>query len=215
MNTGSTSFIRSALSLSLVAAAGTTLLTGVNHLTAERIEQQERRVILEQLGQIIPADRYDNVLQDDCFSFSDEASFPQDQRVIACRARLEGQPVAVVLRFAAVNGYSGPIGLLMGIEADGRLTGVRVTSHRETPGLGDAIEIEKSDWIRSFDDKSLGAPPRSLWTVRRDGGSFDQFTGATITPRAVVKAVRLALEYHERNRELLYSAAANMKQSEP
>jgi electron transport complex protein RnfG len=203
---------RSALSLGLVAVIGTTLLSGVNRLTAERIAEQERRVVLEQLGQIIPPDRYDNELQDDWFAFTAEAWFPQGQRVVAYRARREGQPVAVILRFAAVDGYSGHIGLLAGIEADGRLAGVRVTSHRETPGLGDAIEIEKSDWLRAFDGKSLDAPAASEWTVRRDGGAFDQFTGATITPRAVVKAVRAALEYHEGHRETLYDAPASAEQ---
>jgi electron transport complex protein RnfG len=132
------SFHRSALSLGLVAIIGTTLLSGVNHLTAERIAEQERRVVLEQLGQIISPDRYDNELQDDWFAFSDEASFPQGQRVVAYRARRGGQPVAVILRFAAVDGYNGHIGLLAGIEADGRLAGVRVSSHRQPPGLGDA-----------------------------------------------------------------------------
>jgi electron transport complex protein RnfG len=215
MKTGGSSFVKSALSLGLVAVIGTTLLSGVNQTTAKRIEQQERRVVLEQLGQIIPPGRYNNILQDDRFSFSDETWFPSGQQVVAYRARRDGQPVAVILRFVAVDGYSGPIGLLMGIEADGRLAGVRVTSHRETPGLGDGIEIEKSDWIRSFDGRSLGAPPATEWTVRRDGGAFDQFTGATITPRSVVNAVRLALEYHERHQNFLYDAAATPEEAKP
>jgi electron transport complex protein RnfG len=199
--------LRSAASLGLVAVIGTTLLSGVNRLTATRIAEQERRVVLEQLGQIIRPDRYDNALQNDWFIFSDEAHFPQGQQVVAYRARRGDQPVAVILRFAAVEGYNGHIDLLLGIEADGRVAGVRVTSHRETPGLGDAIEADKSDWILGFDGTSLGQPARSDWNVRRDGGAFDQFTGATITPRAVVTAVRLALEYHEGNRDSLYDAA--------
>jgi electron transport complex protein RnfG len=212
MKTAMGSFIKSAWSLGLVAIIGTTLLSGVNRLTAERIAQQERRVILEQLGQIIPAGRYDNTLQDDWFAFSNEQYFPQGQRVIAYRARRDGQPVAVILRFAAVDGYNGHIRLLAGIEADGRLAGVRVTSHRETPGLGDAIEVEKSGWALRFNGRSLAAPEPADWTVRRDGGAFDQFTGATITPRAVVRAVRLALEYYERNREALFSAGAELSE---
>jgi electron transport complex protein RnfG len=215
MRANGRSFAKSALSLGLVAVLGTTLLSGVNQATAKRIEQQERRVVLEQLGQIIPPNRYDNVLQDDRFSFADETWFPQGQEVVAYRARRGGQPVAVILRFMAVDGYSGPIGLLAGIEADGRVTGVRVTSHRETPGLGDAIEIGKSDWIRSFDGRSLGAPPGTEWTVRRDGGAFDQFTGATITPRSVVNAVKLALEYHEHHRDFLYDTAATAEEAKP
>lgn len=215
MNTARISFTKSALSLGLVAIIGTTLLSGVDRVTAERIAQQERRVVLQQLGQIIPPGRYDNALQDDLFTFTDETWFPQGQQVVAYRARRNGQPVAVILRFAAVDGYSGPIDLLAGIEADGRLAGVRVITHRETPGLGDAIEAGKSDWIRSFDGKSLGAPPAAEWTVRRDGGAFDQFTGATITPRAVIRAVRLALEYHERHRDLLYSTEATPGEAAP
>ena len=215
MNKARISFTKSALSLGLVAIIGTTLLSGVDRVTAERIAQQERRVVLQQLGQIIPPGRYDNALQDDLFTFTDETWFPQGQQVVAYRARRNGQPVAVILRFAAVDGYSGPIDLLAGIEADGRLAGVRVITHRETPGLGDAIEAGKSDWIRSFDGKSLGAPPAAEWTVRRDGGAFDQFTGATITPRAVIRAVRLALEYHERHRDLLYSTEATPGEAAP
>lgn len=215
MTSGGTSFMKSALSLGLVAVIGTTLLSAVDLATEERIAQQERRVVLEQLAQIIPRDRYDNALQDDWFAFSDATAFPQGQQVVAYRARRGGQPVAVILRFAAMDGYSGPIGLLAGIEADGRLAGVRVTSHRETPGLGDGIEIEKSDWIRAFEGKSLGAPAAAGWTVRRDGGAFDQFTGATITPLAVVKAVRRALEYHERHREALYETPAAQESKAP
>jgi electron transport complex protein RnfG len=209
MKPAAASYLKSALALGLVAIIGTTLLSGVDRLTAERIAQQERRVVLEQLGQIIPPDLYDNALQDDRFVFADESGFPQGQQVVAYRARRDGQPVAVVLRFDAVDGYNGHIGLLLGIYADGRVAGVRVTSHRETPGLGDAIEIEKSNWVLGFDGASLGAPPPTEWTVQRDGGVFDQFTGATITPRAVVKAVRRALEYHEGNRERLYNTAAD------
>ena len=203
-DTRATAVLRAALSLGLVAVIGTALLTGVDALTAERIEQQERRVLLEQLGQIVP-DRYDNELLDDRISFRAESWFPKGQTVTAYRARLAGEPVAVVLRFAAVNGYNGNISLLAGINYDGSLRGVRVVSHKETPGLGDAIEAEKSDWIRSFEGTSIGRPPLERWTVRRDGGEFDQFTGATITPRAVVEAVRRALEYYAVNRDALFA----------
>ncbi|NNK38995.1 MAG: electron transport complex subunit RsxG [Xanthomonadales bacterium] len=199
---------RAALSLGLVAVIGTLLLTGVDALTRERIAQQERRVLLEQLGQIVP-DRFDNEPLDDRFTFRAEPWFPKGQQVTAYRARLAGEPVAVVLRFLAVNGYNGNISLLAGINYDGSLRGVRVVSHRETPGLGDGIEAEKSDWVRSFEGKSLGRPPPERWAVRRDGGDFDQFTGATITPRAVVEAVRRALEYYAVNREALFERPAD------
>ena len=189
--------LRSALALGLVAVIGTALLTFVHHLTAERIAAEERRVVLEQLGQILPAGEYDNVPLDDRYSFADEAWFPRGQTVTAYRARKAGRPVAVILRFRAVDGYNGDIKLLAGIRTDGSLSGVRVVSHKETPGLGDGIEVEKSDWVRGFDGKSLANPAAGGWAVKQDGGEFDQFTGATITPRAVVGAVRSALGYFE------------------
>jgi len=200
--------LKSAAALGFVAVIGTSLLTGVDALTADRIAAQERRVILEQLGQIIPRE-YDNSLLEDRMVFSDENHFPKGQLVTAYRARLNNKPVAVVLKFNAVSGYNGKIALLAGINFDGTLRGVRVISHKETPGLGDAIEVEKSNWINDFEGKSLKKPESSLWAVKRDGGSFDQFTGATITPRAVVDAVKLALEYFETNRQFLFEAAAD------
>ncbi len=204
--------LRSAAALGLVAIAGTGLLTGVDYLTADRIAAQERRVILERLGQIIPQ-QYDNQLLDDHFAFRAEPYFPNGQEVIAYRARLQGEPQAVVLKFNAVNGYNGNITLLAGINSDGSLRGVRIISHKETPGLGDAIEIEKSDWTLGFSGKSLNDPEPDKWAVKRDGGEFDQFTGATITPRAVVDAVRLALEYFEANHENLFDTAADSVES--
>ena len=201
---GGRQILKSAAALGLVAVIGTTLLTGVSSLTADRIAAEERRVVQEQLGQIVPAARYDNDLLEDRFSFVDETYFPRGQQVTAYRARLAGRPVAVVLRFHAVNGYNGDIHLLAGIRADGALAGVRVVSHKETPGLGDGIEAKKSDWVLGFEGRSLGDPPIPGWAVQRDGGEFDQFTGATVTPRAVVEAVRLALEYFGKNRASLF-----------
>jgi electron transport complex protein RnfG len=130
--------------------------------------------------------------------------------LLAYRARRDGRAVAVVLESVAPNGYSGPIRLLVGIAPDGRVLGVRVLEHRETPGLGDAIEPGRSDWIERFTGRSLRDPAPAQWRVRKDGGAFDQFTGATITPRAVVGAVANALRYFERHREELLAAPATM-----
>ena len=200
--------LRSAAALGLVAVIGTALLTGVFHLTAERIEAQERRVMERQLGQILAPDRYDNDLLIDRFTFRDEAHFPKGQTVTAYRARADGRPVAVILRFAATRGYNGDIHLLAGILPDGSLAGVRVVAHKETPGLGDGIEADRSDWILAFDGRSLVDPDAGSWAVKRDGGELDQFTGATVMPRAIVQAVRSALEYHELNRGALYDSPA-------
>ena len=195
---------RSAAALGLVAVVGATLLAAVQLATADRIAAQERRVMQERLGQVLPAAEYDNDLLADTLVIRDEAHFPRGQDVLAYRARRAGDPVAVILDFRAVDGYSGDIRLLAGIREDGSLTGVRVVAHRETPGLGDAIEAERSDWILGFNGKSLTDPGKEKWKVRRDGGEFDQFTGATITPRAVVRATRRALEYAAQNHERLF-----------
>ena len=200
--------MRSAASLATVAIIGTTLLTGVNELTAERIAEQERRVVLEQLSQIIKPERYDNRLQEDRIVIEDEFYFPHGQSVTVYRARQGGKPAALVMKLAAVNGYNGTIRLLVGVNADGSLRGVRVTSHKETPGLGDAIEIERSDWVLGLNQRSLQDPSASGWAVKRDGGKFDQFTGATITPRAVVEAVRMVLEYFQKNQVFLFESPA-------
>ncbi|MBT8053312.1 MAG: electron transport complex subunit RsxG [Xanthomonadales bacterium] len=200
--------LRSAAALGLVAIIGTSLLTGVHFVTAGRIAEQEKRVILQQLGQLVP-DRYDNQLLDDRFTFTNERYFPNGQPVTAWRARQGAQPAALILKFNATRGYNGDITLLAGINASGSLRGVRVISHKETPGLGDAIELEKSDWILGFTGRSLKNPSSEKWAVRREGGEFDQFTGATITPKAVIDAVRMALEYFETNREFLFNAPAD------
>ena len=203
---GSGEILKSMGALGLVAVIGTALLSGMSALTADRIAAQERRVVEQQLGQILPPDRYDNDLLNDRFSFRDEAHFPKGQTVTAYRARMGDKPVAVILRFDATRGYNGDIQLLAGILADGGLAGVRVVTHRETPGLGDGIEAQKSDWVFGFDGRSLVNPAGTGWAVKRDGGVFDQFTGATITPRAVVEAVHAALEYHDSRRAALYAA---------
>ena len=200
------SLFRSAASLALVAVIGTALLAGVDGLTKVRIAEQEKRVVLDQLGQLISPDRYNNELQQDLFTFQDEFYFPKDQTVTTYRARLDGKAVAVILKMAAVNGYNGKINLLVGINENGTLCGVRVTSHKETPGLGDAIEVERNDWILGFYGRALGDPPPDGWAVKRDGGEFDQFTGATVTPRAVVEAVRLALEFFEEHKSFLFES---------
>jgi len=195
------------MSLGLVAVMGTALLAGVNQLTRERIREQERRAVLRQLGELVTPERYDNTLYSDHYSFRDETWFPGGQTVTVYRARMKAEPVAAVFRLVATEGYNGNIQLLVGIYAGGQLTGVRVTSHKETPGLGDAIESGKSNWILGFAGLSLRNPEPVGWKVKRDGGRFDQFTGATITPRAVVKAVRMTLEFYSANREEIFMHA--------
>jgi len=200
--------IRSSILLGLIALLGTALLTGVNELTHERIAEQEKLRILRQLNEIVPSALFNNDLLEDIIEVTDEGFFRHPAPVKIYRARMNGQAVAILMTFVAPDGYNGDIRLLAGISADGEVLGVRVISHRETPGLGDPIEVEKSDWILGFNHRSLQHPERDGWAVKRDGGQFDQFTGATISPRAVVKAVHNALIYFEKNKQLLFDTPA-------
>jgi electron transport complex protein RnfG len=197
--------LTSAVLLALIAVLGTGLLAGVNELTRDRIAEQERLVVVRQLARVLPAGAYDNAPIEDSIVITDTAPLGQDAPVRVYRARNQGQPVAVVFDHVAPDGYNGDIHLLTGVLADGRISGVRVISHKETPGLGDPIEIERSDWILGFDGRSLGNPNPQGWGVRRDGGVFDQFTGATISPRAVVEAVQRVLEYQQSHAAELFS----------
>ena len=127
----------------------------------------------------------------------------EGRAVTVYRARLAGEVRGVAFNWVSEAGYGGPITLTVGIGRDGRIASVRVLSHSETPGLGDKIEPAKADWIHSFEGKFLGDPPPDKFAVKKDGGVFDQFAGATITPRAVVKAVKGGLEFFGREKARL------------
>ena len=209
MNTTTHPVIRSGVLLGLIALIGTALLAGVNALTHERIAEQEKRRVLQQLNALVPVAYYNNDLLTDRVDIVDEAFFHHAEPVAVYRARMDDQPVAVLMTATAPDGYNGDIRLLIAVDTTGTILGVRVVSHRETPGLGDPIEIERSDWILSFTDKSLLNPRDDGWAVKRDGGDFDQFTGATISPRAVVNAVHNTLVYFKANRKKLFETTAN------
>ena len=193
-----------ALLLMLFATVGAAIVGLTYDSTAEQIEINHKRILLQRLNTIMPPERYDNDLLRDKITIAADPLLGLKQDDTAYIATLKGKLVGVVLPAVAPNGYNGSIYLLVGIYADGRIAGVRITEHRETPGLGDAIESSRSDWIYSFNGKSLTNPDKKKWKVKRDGGVFDQFTGATISPRAVVKAVRSALVYFEEHRDDLF-----------
>ena len=190
--------------LFLFAVIGALLVAYTFDSTKARIAANERAALMRNLHVLVPPDTHTNDLFADVIEVHDPTLLGSRAPVQVYRARRNGEPVALVLTPEAPDGYSGSIRLLVGIAADGTLSGVRVLSHRETPGLGDGIEAERSDWILDFTGRSLGAPPADQWRVRRDGGIFDQFTGATVTPRAVVNAVRKSLIYFERHRDELF-----------
>ncbi len=200
-----TAIINNALRLSLFALCTTALIAGVYQLTANKIEQSQQQHLLASLNELIPASRYNNALLEDTLAINDQTLLHLEQPQTAYRARFNQQDVAVIFPVIAPNGYSGKIKLLVAIEPNGILAGVRVLQHKETAGLGDAIEKNKSDWIDVFMQRSLSNTLSSAWQVKRDGGEFDQFTGATITPRAVVKAVHNALLYYEHHKSQLFS----------
>jgi len=208
--------IRNSVLLGLIALLGTALLAGVNQLTHDRITAQEKRRVLQQLNEILPADGYNNNLLEDVIEIRDPEFFRDTTAVAVYRARMNGQPVAVLMIVTSPDGYNGDIRLLIGIDTAGTILGVRVISHRETPGLGDPIEAQQSDWIFGFTQKSLRNPEDGGWAVKRDGGEFDQFTGATISPRAVVRAVHTALLYFQANQQALFDTPASAElQLEP
>lgn len=170
-------------------------LVGLSHdVTETRIAQNERDALLQRLQVLVPLDSIDNDLLTDTTEVSDPELLGTNVTRIH-RGRRGDEPVAVVMNPVVTQGYSGSIKLIVAINRDGTLGGVRVLSHRETPGLGDKIEPQRSDWINGFAGKSLLNPVDSAWKVKRDGGVFDQFTGATITPRAIVQGVRNSLIY--------------------
>lgn len=173
--------------------------------TEDEILYNEKLTLLKKLNNIIPAESYDNDLLLDTIIIKPSTLLSTDEETLAYRARKNNKNIAVVYSSIAPNGYNGPIHLLVGVKANGHLAGVRVVKHRETPGLGDVVSITHSNWILGFDGKSLSQPNEKGWKVKRDGGVFDQFTGATITPRAVVKAVLNALLYFDQNQESLFS----------
>ncbi len=189
--------------LASFAVLGTSLVSLTYAMTKARIEANEREALLRSLHALVPPQSVDNDMISDVIKVSDY-DFLGSQETTVYRGRKMDQPVATVLTTVVPNGYSGPIKLLVAVRYDGTLGGVRVISHKETPGLGDKVEETRSDWIYGFNGKSIGDPPLQKWGVKRDGGAFDQFTGATITPRSIVQAVKKTLLYVRDHKEALY-----------
>jgi len=206
--------------LGAFAIAGVGLVVFTNALTAGRVAANQRNAMIQKFSAILPtAPGRDSPLMDnDPLEDRIQVSAPDllgGPATDVYRVRQGGQPVALILNPIVPDGYAGPIRLLVAVKTDGTLGGVRVLEHHETPGLGDKIEDRKSDWIKvQFTNKGLGQPPERDWLVKRDGGDFDQFTGATITPRAVVKAVKNTLKFVAREAQELYdrpSAASSLE----
>lgn len=185
--------------LGLFSLIGIGLVSLTHSVTHEKIIENERLFILKNLHDLVPNDLHDNDLIADSVTVIDANAFGEGREVTLYRATKQGQLIALIASPTAPDGYNGSIKLLVAIKSNGDILGIRAVLHHETPGLGDAIDINKSDWVHSFSGKSLKNLESRRWRVKKDGGDFDQFTGATITPRAVVKAVLKTLQYYQAN----------------
>jgi len=209
-----TAIRNSALGLSIFAVitSGAIALTQVS--TKERIEINEREQRARALYEIVPKDSIDNNLLEDTVAITAPYLTASEQPVNVFRARRNGQVVTVIIPTTAPDGYTGNINIIVGINADESIAGVRVLSHKETPGLGDKVDLKKSDWVLSFNGQRYEGGNDPSWAVQKDGGRFDQFTGATITPRAIVNATARAIHYFRENKAALMESKSNLTGTE-
>lgn len=196
---------KAGLSLALFAFISVLFVVITDRLTSEKIKENQDNMLLQALHEVVPEEYYDNKLIDSKLILTaNKTGFERDTPIFI--ATKKGHPVAVIFEYSTLKGYGGVIKLLIGINIkDKSIIGVRVLNHQETPGLGDKMDIRKSNWVLSFNQKSLKDPTLEYWKVKKDGGKFDQFTGATITPRAIVNAVKTTLLYAQDNLDSLLS----------
>ncbi|MDX1404412.1 MAG: electron transport complex subunit RsxG [Woeseiaceae bacterium] len=200
--------LQNGLILAAVAAICTTLVALTFNVTKERIAANEQEYLRQSLAPVLADVSFDNDIEETALTIPAPHVLPGTEDAIIYPLFNNNQPVAALFVVTAENGFSGPIRLLIGIDFNGNITGVRALEHNETPGIGDGIEISRSDWIEIFRGKSLDNPNRAAWSIKRDGGAFDQLTGASVTSRAVVGAIDLTLRYFEVRRNEIFANAA-------
>ncbi|MGB2078171.1 MAG: electron transport complex subunit RsxG [Vibrio sp.] len=193
---------KNGLRLAIFAIGTTALVALTNALTEDQIKAQEQKQLRSVLNEVIPASMHDNQLTQSCILLPSQTPVTEDP-LPAYIAKKDGQVTAIAIETYAPEGYAGPIKLIVGLDMHGTVLGSRVLTHKETPGLGDKIDLRVSDWILSFTQKKVTQDNLSTWAVRKDGGEFDQFTGATITPRAVVKAVKNTALYFNKDQDAI------------
>ncbi len=196
--------LASGMTLTLIAAICTALVAATYQLTAERISANQQAFLEQSLDPALSGVLYDNSITESKLVIPTPHELPGSDAAVVYRAYAEDRPAAALFVVTARDGYAGPIRLLIGISADGVVTGVRVLEHRETPGLGDRIDSSRSDWVLQFDGRSMINPNIDGWAIKRDGGQFDQLTGASVTPRAVIKAITATLVYFDAHRDELF-----------
>ena len=194
---------RNSLGLGIFAVLTAGLIAITHQLTDHTIKDNILSAQISAFNEILPADLYDNDLTKDIALLPAHPLLGSSEGVKIHIARKNGDVTGIIFETIAPIGYNGNLDMLVAIDKNGVVTGSRVISHKETPGLGDKVDLKKSKWILSFANKSLTNPPLKNWGVKKDGGNFDQFTGATITPRAVVRAVKNTLIYFEKNKDAL------------
>ncbi len=194
--------------LTLIAAICTALVAATYQLTAERISANQQAFLEQSFEPALSGLVYDGSITESKLVIPAPHELPGSDAAVVYRAYADDRPAAALFIVTARDGYSGPIRLLIGINADGVVTAVRVLEHRETPGLGDRIDISRSDWVLQFDGRSMIDPDIDDWAIKRDGGEFDQLTGASVTPRAVIKAISETLVYFDAHRDEIFALPA-------
>ena len=198
------SVIKTGLTLAVIAAICTALVALTFQATRERIVANEKALLEQSLQPALAGTFYDSGVSESRLVLPSPHGLPGNEPAVVYRVFAEGEPVAALFAVTARDGFSGPIRILVGIAVDGTVTGVRILQHRETPGLGDKIESARSDWVFQFDGHSMGDPVATGWAIEVDGGEFDQLTGASITPRAIIKAIRDTLNYFETHQDAIF-----------
>ena len=201
--------LKSSITLAVIAAVCTALVAVTWRLTHERIAANEQAWLEQSLQPALSGLFFDSGVSESRVTIPSPHGLPGSEDAVIYRIYSGDTPVAALFVVSARDGYAGAIRLLVGIDINGVVTGVHVLAHRETPGLGDRIESTKSDWVTQFGGRSLSDPQASGWKIKRDGGEFDQLTGASVTPRAIVKAIKETLSYFDANRDGVFAAPAD------
>lgn len=201
---------KSGITLAVIAAVCTALVALTWQLTEQRIEDNRTAWLERSLEPALAGLFFDSPVTESMLTIPQPHELPGTEAAIVYRIYAGDEPVAALFVVTARDGYAGPIRLLIGVAMDATVTGVRVLEHRETPGLGDRIETGKSDWVLQFDGNSLRDPQPERWKIKGDGGAFDQLTGASITPRSIIKAIKTTLMYFELHRDALFAAPADV-----
>lgn len=200
--------LKSGVTLAVIAAVCVALVATTYSLTSERIAANEKAWLEKSLEPALAGLTFEGSVSGSMLVVRAPHDLPGPDDVIIYRVYADDLPVAALFAVTARDGYAGAIRVLIGIEYDGTVTGIRILEHRETPGLGDKIVASRSDWVFQFDGRSLGNPGLEQWSIKRDGGEFDQLTGASVTPRAVIKVTKETLIYFAAHRDEIFSAPA-------